>query len=146
MASILVIHGPNLNLLGSREPEIYGAETLEDINQTLSDQAAAAGHSLSAVQSNAEFELIQHIHDAKKDGVSFIIINPGAFTHTSVAIRDALLGVEIPFIEVHLSNVFAREAVRHHSYFSDIAEGVICGFGAKSYELALQAVLDKLDH
>jgi 3-dehydroquinate dehydratase II len=146
MASILVIHGPNLNLLGSREPEIYGAETLEDINQTLTAQAADAGHRLSAVQSNAEFELIQHIHDAKKEDVSFIIINPGAFTHTSIAIRDALLGVEIPFIEVHLSNVFAREAFRHHSYFSDIAEGVICGFGSKSYQLALQAAHSKLDH
>ncbi len=146
MASILVIHGPNLNLLGSREPEIYGAETLEDINQSLTAQAADVGHSLSAVQSNAEFELIQHIHDAKKEDVSFIIINPGAFTHTSVALRDALLGVEIPFIEVHLSNVFAREAFRHHSYFSDIAEGVICGFGSKSYQLALQAAHSRLDH
>ena len=146
MASLLVIHGPNLNLLGTREPEVYGVETLEDINQTLSTQAADAGHSLSAVQSNAEFELIQHIHDAKEQGVAYIIFNPGAFTHTSVALRDALLGVEIPFIEVHLSNVHAREAFRHHSYFSDIAEGVICGFGAKSYQLALQAVLGKLDH
>jgi 3-dehydroquinate dehydratase-2 len=145
MASILVIHGPNLNLLGSREPEIYGAETLEDINQSLTAQAADAGHSLSAVQSNAEFELIQHIHDAKKQDVGFIIINPGAFTHTSVALRDALLGVEIPFVEVHLSNVHAREAFRHHSYFSDIADGVICGFGANSYKLALQAVIGKLD-
>ena len=146
MASLLVIHGPNLNLLGTREPDVYGVETLEDINQTLSAQAADAGHSLSAVQSNAEFELIQHIHDAKKQGVAYIIINPGAFTHTSVALRDALLGVEIPFVEVHLSNVHAREAFRHHSYFSDIAEGVICGFGANSYQLALQAVLGKLDH
>jgi 3-dehydroquinate dehydratase-2 len=146
MASILVIHGPNLNLLGSREPEIYGAETLEDINQSLIAQSADAGHSLFAVQSNAEFELIQHIHDARQQDVRFIIINPGAFTHTSVALRDALLGVEIPFIEVHLSNVFAREAFRHHSYFSDIAEGVICGFGSKSYQLALQAAHSKLDH
>ena len=145
MASLLVIHGPNLNLLGTREPDVYGEETLEDINQTLSAQAADAGHSLSAVQSNAEFELIQHIHDAKKQGVAYIIINPGAFTHTSVALRDALLGVEIPFVEVHLSNVHAREAFRHHSYFSDIAEGVICGFGANSYQLALQAVLGKLE-
>ena len=146
MAAILVIHGPNLNLLGSREPEIYGAETLEEINQSLIAQASNAGHSLSAVQSNAEFELIQHIHDAKQNDVAFIIINPGAFTHTSVALRDALLGVEIPFIEVHLSNVYAREAFRHHSYFSDIAEGVICGFGSKSYQLALQAAHSKLDH
>jgi 3-dehydroquinate dehydratase-2 len=146
MSSILVVHGPNLNLLGSREPEIYGAETLEDINQALTTQAATAGHRLSAVQSNAEFELIQYIHDAKKELVDFIIINPGAFTHTSVALRDALLGVDIPFIEVHLSNVHAREAFRHHSYFSDIAEGVICGFGPKSYQLALQAAQSKLDH
>jgi len=146
MASLLVLHGPNLNLLGTREPAIYGGDSLEQINQSLTTEAAAAGHSLSALQSNAEFELIQRIHDAKDEGVAFIIINPGAFTHTSVALRDALLGVEIPFIEVHLSNVHAREAFRHHSYFSDIAEGVICGFGAKSYQLALQAVLGKLDH
>jgi len=146
MASLLVLHGPNLNLLGSREPEIYGAESLDQINQALIAQAAEAGHSLTALQSNAEFELIQKIHDAKTEGVAFIIINPGAFTHTSIALRDALLGVEIPFIEVHLSNVYAREAFRHHSYFSDVAEGVICGFGVKSYQLALQAVLGKLDH
>ena len=146
MASLLVLHGPNLNLLGSREPEIYGAESLDQINQALIAQAAEAGHSLTALQSNAEFELIQKIHDAKTEGVAFIIINPGAFTHTSIALRDALLGVEIPFIEAHLSNVYAREAFRHHSYFSDVAEGVICGFGAKSYQLALQAVLGKLDH
>lgn len=146
MASLLVLHGPNLNLLGSREPEIYGAESLDQINQALIAQAAEAGHSLTALQSNAEFELIQKIHDAKTEGVAFIIINPGAFTHTSIALRDALLGVEIPFIEAHLSNVYAREAFRHHSYFSDVAEGVICGFGVKSYQLALQAVLGKLDH
>ena len=112
MASLLVLHGPNLNLLGSREPEIYGAESLDQINQALIAQAAEAGHSLTALQSNAEFELIQKIHDAKTEGVAFIIINPGAFTHTSIALRDALLGVEIPFIEVHLSNVYAREAFR----------------------------------
>ncbi len=144
MASILVLHGPNLNLLGSREPEIYGAESLEQINAALVSLATAAGHSLDALQSNAEFELIQRVHDARDEAVDFIIINPGAFTHTSVALRDALLGVEIPFIEVHLSNVHAREAFRHHSYFSDIAEGVICGFGANSYRLALQAALGKL--
>ncbi|MDB9969306.1 type II 3-dehydroquinate dehydratase [Porticoccaceae bacterium] len=144
MASLLVLHGPNLNLLGSREPEIYGAESLEQINAALVSLAAAAGHSLDALQSNAEFELIQRVHDARDEAVDFIIINPGAFTHTSVALRDALLGVEIPFIEVHLSNVHAREAFRHHSYFSDIAEGVICGFGANSYRLALQAALGKL--
>lgn len=144
MASLLVLHGPNLNLLGSREPEIYGGESLEQINNALVSQATAAGHSLAHLQSNAEFELIQRIHDARNEAVDFIIINPGAFTHTSVALRDALLGVEIPFIEVHLSNVHARETFRHHSYFSDIAEGVICGFGASSYALALQAALGKL--
>ena len=146
MSTILLLHGPNLNLLGTREPEIYGGESLEQINQQMMDSATAAGHELLALQSNAEFELIQHIHGAKQQGVEFIIINPGAFTHTSVALRDALLGVEIPFIEVHLSNVHAREEFRRHSYFSDIAEGVICGFGANSYHLALHAVLSKLEH
>lgn len=146
MSTILLLHGPNLNLLGTREPEIYGGESLEQINQQMMDSATAAGHELLALQSNAEFELIQHIHGANQQGVEFIIINPGAFTHTSVALRDALLGVEIPFIEVHLSNVHAREEFRRHSYFSDIAEGVICGFGANSYHLALHAVLSKLEH
>lgn len=146
MSTILLLHGPNLNLLGTREPEIYGGDSLEQINQQLTESAAAAGHELLSLQSNAEYELIQRIHDAKQQGVKFIIINPGAFTHTSVALRDALLGVEIPFIEVHLSNVHAREEFRRHSYFSDIAEGVICGFGANSYHLALHAVLSKLDH
>lgn len=139
MATILVLHGPNLNLLGLREPEIYGATTLEDINRTLTQTALAAGHHLQTLQSNAEYELIDRIHDARKEGVDFIIINPAAFTHTSVALRDALLGVGIPFIEVHLSNVHKREPFRHHSYFSDVAQGVICGFGATSYDLALQA-------
>ena len=143
--NITVIHGPNLNLLGTREPEIYGGETLQTVNNRLIEQAQSAGHQLDAQQSNAEHELIQSIHDAAKDGVNFIIINPGAFTHTSIALRDALLGVAIPFIEVHLSNVHAREEFRHHSYFSDIALGVICGFGIKSYELALQAALNTLD-
>jgi len=146
MSTILLLHGPNLNLLGTREPEIYGGDSLEQINHQLTESAAAAGHELLSLQSNAEYELIQRIHDAKQQGVKFIIINPGAFTHTSVALRDALLGVEIPFIEVHLSNVHAREEFRRHSYFSDIAEGVICGFGADSYHLALHAVLSKLDH
>ena len=146
MATILLLHGPNLNLLGTREPEIYGGVSLEQINQQLMNTAISAGHHLLALQSNAEYELIQRIHDAKQEGVNFIIINPGAFTHTSVALRDALLGVEIPFIEVHLSNVHAREEFRRHSYFSDVAEGVICGFGAQSYHLALHAVLSKLDH
>jgi len=141
MATILVLHGPNLNLLGLREPGIYGATTLDEINRNLTQIAIAAGHHLQTLQSNAEYELIDRIHDARKEGVDFIIINPAAFTHTSVALRDALLGVDIPFIEVHLSNVHKREAFRHHSYFSDIAQGVICGFGATSYDLALQAAL-----
>lgn len=145
MTKLLLLHGPNLNLLGTREPEVYGGETLQTVNNRLIEQAQSAGHQLDAQQSNAEHELIQSIHDAAKDGVNFIIINPGAFTHTSVALRDALLGVAIPFIEVHLSNVHAREEFRHHSYFSDIALGVICGFGIKSYELALQAALNTLD-
>ena len=144
MAKLLLLHGPNLNLLGTREPEIYGGETLQTINQRLIDQAQSSGHQLDAQQSNAEHELIQSIHDAGEGGVNFIIFNPGAFTHTSVALRDALLGVAIPFIEVHLSNVHAREEFRHHSYFSDIAMGVICGFGIQSYELALQAALNTL--
>jgi 3-dehydroquinate dehydratase-2 len=139
MATILVLHGPNLNLLGLREPGIYGATTLDDINRNLTQIAIAAGHHLQTLQSNAEYELIDRIHDARKEGIDFIIINPAAFTHTSVALRDALLGVDIPFIEVHLSNVHKREAFRQHSYFSDVAQGVICGFGATSYELALQA-------
>ena len=145
MANLLLLHGPNLNLLGTREPEVYGGQTLELINQRLIDIADAAGHSLKALQSNAEHELIDSIHNAVSGEVDFIIINPGAFTHTSIALRDALLGVSIPFIEVHLSNVHAREEFRHYSYFSDIAEGVICGFGAKSYDLALDAALSKFD-
>lgn len=146
MATILVLHGPNLNLLGSREPGIYGAASLEEINRQLSQKAREAGHHLLSLQSNAEYELIDRIHDARKEGVDFILINPAAFTHTSVALRDALAAVEIPFIEVHLSNVHKREAFRHHSYFSDIAQGVICGFGAQSYYLGLQAAIDKLSH
>ncbi len=146
MATILVLHGPNLNLLGSREPGIYGATSLEDINRQLTETARQAGHHLLSLQSNAEYELIDRIHDARKEGVDFIIINPAAFTHTSVALRDALLGVAIPFIEVHLSNVHKREDFRQHSYFSDIAQGVICGFGATSYQLALQAAIQTLSH
>jgi 3-dehydroquinate dehydratase-2 len=145
MATILVLHGPNLNLLGTREPEVYGSSTLEDINRELTEAALSHGHHLQAMQSNAEYELIERIHSAKPEGVNFIIFNPGAFTHTSVALRDALLGVSIPFIEVHLSNVHAREAFRHHSYFSDIAEGVISGLGTQSYMLAFQAALSKLN-
>jgi 3-dehydroquinate dehydratase-2 len=145
MANILILNGPNLNLLGTREPEKYGVETLEQINQQLKNAAVAAGHQLETFQSNGEHRLIKCIHDAPENGIDFIIFNPGAFTHTSVALRDALLGVDIPFIEVHLSNVHAREEFRRHSYFSDIAEGVICGFGRTSYELALQVVLNKLN-
>lgn len=141
MASILVLHGPNLNLLGTREPGLYGVSRLDDINTALLEQAAAAGHHLQTLQSNAEYELIERIHEARQDGTDFIIINPAAFTHTSVALRDALLGVKIPFIEVHLSNVHAREPFRHHSYFSDIARGVICGLGPHGYALALQAAI-----
>jgi len=143
MATILVLHGPNLNLLGTREPEIYGSTTLDDINRHLTDICTAQGHHLQALQSNAEYELIDRIHDAAKEGINFILINPAAFTHTSVALRDALLGVKIPFIEVHLSNIHQREPFRAHSYFSDAAQGVICGLGAKGYELALLAALEQ---
>ena len=145
MATILVLHGPNLNLLGSREPEVYGSTTLDDINRQLTERCIAAGHHLLALQSNAEYELIERIHDARNEGVEFILINPAAFTHTSVALRDALLAVAIPFVEVHLSNVHSRESFRAHSYFSDIAIGVICGFGAQSYDLALSAALTHLE-
>jgi len=144
MASILVLHGPNLNLLGTREPEIYGATTLSDINNQLGELCRAHGHHLQTLQSNAEYELIDRVHDARQESIDFIIINPAAFTHTSVALRDALAGVDIPFIEVHLSNVHSREAFRQHSYFSDLAQGVICGFGAHSYTLALQAAFEQL--
>ena len=145
MAQILVLNGPNLNLLGTREPELYGSHTLDDIKQTLAAQAQAAGVSLDFIQSNAEHELVDRIHQAKKDGVEFIIINPAAFTHTSVAIRDALLGVEIPFIELHLSNTHAREEFRQLSFLSDIAVGVITGLGPQGYELALQAAISRLN-
>lgn len=144
MATILVLHGPNLNLLGTREPEVYGSTTLDEINLMLGEQARAQGHHLLSLQSNAEYELIDRIHDAKQEGVNFILLNPAAFTHTSVALRDALSGVEIPFIEVHLSNVHSRESFRQQSYFSDIAEGVICGFGPNSYRLALDAAIAQL--
>jgi len=144
MATILVLHGPNLNLLGSREPELYGATTLADINRQLAILAKEKGHHLLALQSNAEYELINRIQDARKEGVDFILINPAGLTHTSVALRDALLAVNIPFIEVHLSNIFAREEFRQHSFFSDVAVGVISGLGAKGYELALLAACDQL--
>ena len=144
MAHLLVLHGPNLNLLGTREPGVYGAVTLEQINQQLQQQASEAGHQLSYLQSNAEHLFIERIHQAREQGIDFILINPAAFTHTSVALRDALLAVSIPFIEVHLSNVHKREPFRHHSYFSDVAVGVICGLGATGYRLALQAALEQL--
>jgi len=144
MASILVLHGPNLNLLGTREPEIYGSENLEDINTRLETQANQYGHQLASLQSNAEHILIDRIHQAKQENTQFIIINPAAFTHTSVALRDALLAVSIPFIEVHLSNVHARETFRHKSYFSDVAQGVICGFGSMGYDAALKKALETL--
>ncbi len=139
MALISVLNGPNLNLLGIREPGLYGHKTLADIKTALESLAVTLNHHLSFVQSNAEHQLVEHIHQAYKDSVDFMIINPAAFTHTSVALRDALLATKIPFIEVHLSNVHAREPFRKHSYFSDIACGVICGLGALGYELALQA-------
>lgn len=144
MAKVLVLHGPNLNLLGRREPEIYGRDTLESINARLSELATAAGIELASFQSNGEQALIERVHAAALEGVNFIIINPAAYTHTSVALRDALLGVGIPFIEVHLSNVHAREAFRQRSYFSDVAVGVISGLGPHSYELALQAAVRRL--
>lgn len=143
MANILVLHGPNLNLLGTREPEIYGATTLADIDASLIEQAKTAGHSLSTFQSNAENELVSTIQEALNK-IDYIIINPAAFTHTSVAIRDALAAVNIPFIEVHLSNVYAREDFRRHSYFSDLAKGVISGLGATGYSLALTSAIQSM--
>ena len=139
MAKILLLHGPNLNLLGQREPEVYGRVDLDSINSAMLEQAAEMGHDLAAQQSNAEHELVEIVQAAPEQHIQFIIINPAAFTHTSVALRDALAAVAIPFIEVHLSNVYQREPFRHQSYFSDIAEGVVAGFGKQSYLLALQA-------
>ena len=139
MAKLLLVNGPNLNLLGSREPEVYGATTLADIEQRSTELAAELGHQLECFQSNAEHGLIDRIQQAAAEDVRFIILNPGAFTHTSVALRDALLAVRIPFIEIHLSNTFAREDFRHKSYFSDIASSCLFGFGAYGYELALHA-------
>ena len=144
MAKLLVLHGPNLNLLGAREPDIYGHATLAEIDAELADQAAAAGHALESLQSNAEHVLLDRIHAARTDGTGFIVINPGALTHTSAALRDALLGVGLPFIEVHLSNVHAREPFRHHSYLSDVAVGVICGLGPAGYRYALDAAIARL--
>ncbi len=145
MASLLVLHGPNLNLLGGREPGLYGTDTLDAINRRLQGQAEAAGAALVALQSNHEGVLVDRIHQAGADGTDFILVNPAALTHTSIALRDALLGVALPFIEIHLSNVHAREPFRHHSYLSDVALGVISGFGATGYELGLQAALRHLN-
>jgi 3-dehydroquinate dehydratase-2 len=144
MARVLLLNGPNLNLLGTREPAVYGTDTLEAIEQRAGSLARELGHELLAFQSNAEHELIERIHRAKAEGVSFAIFNPGGFTHTSIALRDALLGTALPFIEVHLSNTHAREAFRRHSYFSDIAVGVVCGLGAFGYEAALRAAAQRL--
>ena len=141
---ILLLNGPNLNLLGTREPEVYGFETLADIEARLINVADADGALLTCIQSNAEHELVDAVHQAKLLDVDFIVINPGAFTHTSIALRDALLGVAIPFIEVHLSNVHAREEFRHHSYLSDVAIGVIAGLGSKGYDFALEFALSEL--
>ncbi|MBP6701078.1 MAG: type II 3-dehydroquinate dehydratase [Gammaproteobacteria bacterium] len=145
MATILVLHGPNLNLLGKREPGIYGSTTLADINLELERLARERGHHLLHMQSNAEYELVDRVQDAGREGVNFILINPAAFTHTSVALRDALSAVAIPFIEVHLSNIHAREEFRRVSYFSDLARGVICGLGAQGYTLGLLAALQQLE-
>ena len=144
MAGILLLNGPNLNLLGLREPEIYGSASLQSIELKLGELARARGHTLSAFQSNAEHELIAKIHATKHEGIAFVIINPGGYSHTSIALRDAFLSVAVPFIEVHLSNVFAREAFRHHSYLSDIAAGCIVGLGPIGYELALDAACARL--
>ena len=142
--SVLVLHGPNLNMLGTREPQHYGSDTLESINQQLQAQATQAGLNLKAFQSNAESEIIDKLHASVDKNIAFIIFNPAAYTHTSVAIRDAISAVKIPFIEVHLSNIHARETFRHHSYFSDIAAGVISGLGAYGYTLALEYIIQKL--
>ncbi len=143
MKKILVLHGPNINRLGLREPSLYGSTTLEELSAALSQQAKAAGFSLDSKQRNSEAELIDLIHQAGDEKVSYLIINPAAYTHTSIAIRDALLSVSIPFIEVHISNIYAREVFRQHSYISDIARGVISGLGVKGYFLALQAIIDE---
>ncbi|MFL6593014.1 MAG: type II 3-dehydroquinate dehydratase [Luteimonas sp.] len=144
MAQLLVLHGPNLNLLGDREPEVYGRETLAGIDADLSARARAAGHGLSTFQSNAEAALVDRVQAAREDGTDFILLNPAAFTHTSVALRDALAAIGVPFIEVHLSNPHRREPFRRTSYFSDLAVGIVSGFGADSYRLALQAALARL--
>jgi 3-dehydroquinate dehydratase-2 len=142
---VLVLHGPNLNLLGTREPKVYGKETLAEINRRLTAAGRAAGAEVATYQSNIEGELIGRIHQAGTEGVAFIIINPAGYTHTSVALRDALTGVAIPFIEVHLSNVHAREPFRHHSYFTAVAVGMVCGMGSQGYDFALAYALGRLD-
>ena len=144
LATLLLLNGPNLNLLGQREPAIYGHATLTDIVQELTQRTATAGHALDHFQSNAEHELVERVQRACHDGVDFILVNPAAFTHTSVALRDALAAVAIPFIEIHLSNPHAREPFRHQSFFSDLAVGIVAGFGADSYRLALTAALNRL--
>ena len=144
MARILLLNGPNLNLLGTREPAVYGTATLQDIETKLENLSKASGHDLLTAQSNAEHELVEQVQATKRDGIGWVLINPGAFTHTSIALRDAFLAVGTPFIEIHLSNVFAREAFRHRSYLSDIAVGCIYGLGPIGYELALQAAMSRL--
>ncbi len=144
MPRILLINGPNLNLLGSREPDLYGNRSLADIEARLAERAARRGARLESCQSNAEHELVERVQRLARDPVDFVILNPGAFTHSSIALRDALLAVAVPFIEVHLSNIHAREPFRRHSYFSDIAAGCITGLGAAGYDLALDAALDRL--
>ena len=146
MAKILALHGPNLNLLGHREPNIYGSDTLNDINTRCETICTEAGHEFSSLQSNTEADLINRLHEARVDGTDFMLVNFGGFTHTSIAIRDAILAAEIPFIEVHLSNLYAREEYRHHSYFADIAVGSIVGLGAHGYELAVHAAIKKLEN
>ena len=144
MSRLLVLHGPNLNLLGTREPDVYGRVTLAQIDQALADKAQAAGAELSSFQSNHEGAIVDRIQQARNEKVDFVLINPAAYTHTSVAIRDALAGVALPFVEIHLSNVHRREAFRHHSYFSDLAEAVICGLGWKGYLYALDFALERV--
>lgn len=144
MAKILVLHGPNLNLLGTREPDIYGHATLAQIDADLAAQGSAQGHEVECFQSNAEHELIERAQRARQDGTAFILINPGGFTHTSVALRDALVAAAVPFIEVHLSNIHARETFRRHSYFSDLAAGLVCGLGPLGYSLALTAAIARV--
>lgn len=143
MKKILVLHGPNLNLLGTREPSVYGSTSLTTLNKQLEKNASSSGCMLTTQQSNSEFELINFIHQAAEQKIDYFIINPAAYTHTSIAMRDALIAVQIPFIEVHISNIYARESFRQHSYFSDIAEGVISGLGTTGYSLALQAIIEK---